>query len=300
MHHMFATGLPQLSLSYFTAASMMIAIPAGVQIFCWFATLWTGRIMLRTPLLWVLGVFFVFVLGGLAGVTLASVPLDWQVTDTYYVVAHFHYVLIGGGVMPVFAGIYYWFPKITGKLLNERAGKWHFWLFFIGFNVTFFPMHILGLLGMPRRVYTYVPGLGWDVLNALAASGVVLIAASFLLFLGNVFWSRKHGETAGDNPWGAGTLEWTTSPPPVCNYYDLPTVAGRDPALGEPREPACSLRLARRRTRGTCHALRGWAAGSHQRAAAGNVLAVFCRSGDDRLAGRRSSRSGRCPSQTSS
>jgi cytochrome c oxidase subunit I+III len=235
VHHMFATGLPQLSLSYFTAASMMIAIPAGVQIFCWLATLWTGRIVLRAPLLWVLGVFFVFVLGGLAGVTLASVPVDWQVTDTYYVVAHFHYVLIGGAVMPVFAGIYYWFPKVTGKLLNERAGKWNFWLFFIGFNLTFFPMHILGLLGMPRRVYTYVPGLGWDTLNALAASGVLLIAASFLVFLGNVIRSRKHGETAGDDPWGAGTLEWTTSsPPPVCNFYDLPTVAGRDPAWENP------------------------------------------------------------------
>lgn len=235
VHHMFATGLPQLSLSYFTAASMMIAIPSGVQVFCWIATLWTGRVWLRVPLLWVLGEIFVFVLGGLVGVTLASVPVDWQVTDTYYVVAHFHYVLLGGVVLPMFAGIYYWFPKITGRLLHERAGKWHFWLFFVGLNLTFFPMHVLGLQGMPRRVYTYVPELGWDTLNALPLGGVVLMAASFLLFLGNVGWSLKHGEMAGDNPWGAGTLEWaTSSPPPNCNYYDLPTVSGRDPVWENP------------------------------------------------------------------
>lgn len=229
-HHMFATGLPQLSLSYFTAASMMIVIPAGVQIFCWLATLWTGRLVLRVPLLWVLGVFFIFVLGGLTGVTLALVPVDWQLTDTYYVVAHFHYVLIGGTVLPIFAAVYYWFPKITGRLLDERAGKWHFWLFFVGFNLTFFPMHLLGLEGMPRRVYTYLPGLGWDGPNVLALSGTLLLAVSFVPFLGNVLWSRKRGEMAGDDPWGAGTLEWaTSSPPPACNFYDLPTVSGRDP-----------------------------------------------------------------------
>jgi cytochrome c oxidase subunit 1 len=235
VHHMFATGLPQLSLSYFTAATLMIAVPSGVQIFCWIATLWTGRLVLRVPLLWVLGEIFVFVLGGLTGVTLASVPVNWQVTDTYYVVAHFHYVLIGGAVLPVFAGLYYWFPKITGRMLNERVGRWQFWLFFIGFNVTFFPMHVLGLRGMPRRVYTYVPELGWDPLNALAFGGVVLMGASILLFLGNVRWSLKHGEMAGDNPWGAGTLEWATaSPTPDCNYYDLPTVCGRDPVWQNP------------------------------------------------------------------
>lgn len=234
-HHMFATGLPQLSLSYFTAATMMIVIPSGVQIFCWIATLWTGRVVLRVPLLWVLGEIFVFVLGGLTGVTLAAVPVNWQVTDTYYVVAHFHYVLIGGAVLPVFAGLYYWFPKITGRLLNERVGRWQFWLFFVGFNLTFFPMHLLGLRGMPRRVYTYVPELGWDPLNALAFGGVVLMGASVLLFLGNVRWSLKHGELAGDNPWGAGTLEWaTSSPTPDCNYYDLPTVSGRDPLWENP------------------------------------------------------------------
>ena len=237
VHHMFATGLPQLSLSYFTAASMMIAIPSGVQVFCWIATLWTGQVWVRVPLLWVLGEIFVFVLGGLTGVTLASVPVDWQVTDTYYVVAHFHYVLIGGVVLPMFAAIYCWFPKITGRLLSERVGKWHFWLFFIGLNLTFFPMHLLGLRGMPRRVYTYGPELGWDALNALAFAGVVFMGASFLLFLGNLRWSLKHGEMAGDNPWGAGTLEWaTSSPPPDCNYYDLPTVSGRDPVWQNPAD----------------------------------------------------------------
>ena len=235
VHHMFGTGLPQLSMSYFTAASMMIAIPSGVQIFCWIATLWTGRVLVRVPLLWVLGEIFVFVLGGLVGVTLASVPVNWQVTDTYYVVAHFHYMLIGGVVLPMFAGIYYWFPKITGRLLSERMGRWHFWLFFIGLNLTFFPMHILGLQGMPRRVYTYGPELGWDTLNAIPFAGVVLMAVSFLLFLGNVRWSLKHGAMAGDNPWGAATLEWaTSSPPPDCNYYDLPTVSGRDPVWENP------------------------------------------------------------------
>jgi cytochrome c oxidase subunit 1 len=235
VHHMFGTGLSQLSMSYFTAASMMIAIPSGVQVFCWIATLWTGRLWLRVPLLWVLGEIFVFVLGGLVGVTLASVPVDWQVTDTYYVVAHFHYVLIGGVVLPMFAAIYYWFPKITGRLLSERMGKWHFWLFFIGLNLTFFPMHILGLQGMPRRVYTYGPELGWDTLNAIPFAGVVLMAASFLLFLGNLRWSLRHGEMAGDNPWGAATLEWaTSSPPPDCNYYDLPAVSGRDPVWENP------------------------------------------------------------------
>ena len=156
---------------------MMIAIPSGVQIFCWIATLWDGRPVLRTPLLFVLGFIVIFVLGGLTGVMLASVPLDLQVHDTYFVVAHFHYVLIGGAVFPLFAGFYYWFPKITGRMLDETAGKWQFWLFFIGFNVTFFPMHILGLHGMPRRVYTYPAGLGWDTLNLIASLGAAAIAA---------------------------------------------------------------------------------------------------------------------------
>src|SRR5205814_762467 len=178
VHHMFATGLPQLGESFFTAASMMIAIPSGVQVFCWLVTLWGGRICLRTPLLFVMGFVFLFVLGGLTGVMLASIPVDLQVHDTFFVVAHFHYVLIGGEVFPLFGGLHYWFPKMTGRMLTERLGRWTFWLFFIGFNLTFFPMHQLGFKGMPRRVYTYPVESGWGHLNSLATLGAILIAVS--------------------------------------------------------------------------------------------------------------------------
>src|SRR5687768_9612262 len=161
VHHMFATGLPQLGLTYFTAASMIIAIPTGVQIFCWIASLWRGRPRFETPLLFVLGFIVIFVLGGLSGVTLASLPFDLQVHDTDYVVAHFHYVLLGGAVFPLIGGIYYWFPKMTGRMMSERLGRWNFWVMFAGFNITFFPMHVLGIQGMPRRVYTYPAAMGW-------------------------------------------------------------------------------------------------------------------------------------------
>src|SRR5205085_3186817 len=165
VHHMFATNLPEVGKSFFTAASMAIAIPSAVQIFCWIATLWTGKLNFKTPLLFVLAFFFILVLGGMTGLMLAAVPLDLQVHDTYFVVAHLHYVLIGGAVFPLFGAFYYWFPKITGRMLSERLGQWNFWLFMIGFNVAFFPMHLSGLYGMPRRVYTYEPGLGWDTFN---------------------------------------------------------------------------------------------------------------------------------------
>ncbi|HSS97569.1 MAG TPA: cbb3-type cytochrome c oxidase subunit I, partial [Terriglobales bacterium] len=235
VHHMFATGLPQLGQSFFTAASMMIAIPSGIQVFCWLATLWSGKPVLKTPLLFALGFFFVFVLGGLTGMMLAPVALDIQNHDTYFVVAHFHYVLIGGAVFPLFAAIYYWMPKITGRLLDETLGKWHFWLFFIGFNLTFFPMHILGLRGMPRRVYTYSADMGWGGLNLLASLGAVFMAAGVIVFLINFGRSVRNGEYAGDNPWGASTLEWaTTSPPPEYNFLDPPTVSHRDPLWDDP------------------------------------------------------------------
>ncbi|HTJ05258.1 MAG TPA: cytochrome c oxidase subunit I, partial [Caldimonas sp.] len=234
VHHMFATNLPELGKSFFTAVSMMIAIPSAVQIFCWLATLATGKLVFKTPLLFTLAFFFVLVLGGLTGIMLASVPLDLQVHDTYFVVAHLHYVLIGGAVFPLFGAFYYWFPKMTGRMMSERLGKWNFWLFLIGFNVAFFPMHLLGLAGMPRRVYTYGAEMGWGNLNLLATVGAVTIAVSVLLFIVNVWRSLRVGEVAGADPWHAGTLEWSVaSPPPACNFEAIPVVGGRDP-LWEP------------------------------------------------------------------
>jgi cytochrome c oxidase subunit 1 len=245
VHHMFATNLPELGKSFFTAASMMIAIPSAVQIFCWIATLWTGKLNFKTPLLFVLAFFFILVLGGMTGLMLASVPLDLQVHDTYFVVAHLHYVLIGGAVFPLFGAIYYWYPKITGRLMSERLGRWNFWLFFIGFNVAFFPMHWLGLHGMPRRVYTYSAEMGWGTMNAIASLGALLIAISVLLFIVNVWRSRRHGEPAGADPWGAGTLEWSMpSPPPACNFEAIPIVHGRDPLWEPQHDPKAVAGLA--------------------------------------------------------
>jgi cytochrome c oxidase subunit 1 len=234
VHHMYATNIPELGKSFFTASSAMIAIPTAVQIFCWISTLWTGRLNFRTPLLFARGFFFILTLGGLTGIILASVALDLQVHDTFFVVAHLHYVLIGGAVFPLFGAFYYWFPKFTGRLLGEALGKWNFWLFFIGFNVSFFPMHLLGLAGMPRRVWTYPAGMGWDRMNLAATVGGMIIAVSVLLFIINVLKSRRHGVPAGPNPWGAGTLEWgTDSPPPAGNFGSPPVCGGRYP-LWEP------------------------------------------------------------------
>lgn len=236
VHHMFATGLPQIAQAYFTAASLMIAIASGVQIFCWIATLWTGRIGMSTAMHFVFGFIAIFVLGGLTGVMLASVPLDLQVHDTFFVVAHFHYVIIGGSVFPLFGAFYHWFPKMTGRMMNEALGKINFWVLFIGFNLTFFPMHILGLKGMTRRIYTYPPEMRWGALNLLATWGACVIALGGVLFLINVFWSRKAGQIAGDNPWNAGTLEWAAaSPPENYNFDYLPVVTSRYP-LWVPKE----------------------------------------------------------------
>ncbi|HEX3274141.1 MAG TPA: cytochrome c oxidase subunit I [Gemmatimonadales bacterium] len=235
VHHMFATGLPQLGESFFTAASMMIAIPSGVQIFCWIATIWEGRPRFGVPFLWAIGFVVVFIIGGFTGVMIASVPFDQQVHDTYFIVAHFHYVLIGGAVFPLFGAFHYWFPKVTGRMLSERLGRWQFWLFFVGVNLTFFPMHQLGFEGMPRRVYTYLPETGWGSLNLLATVGAVIMAVSVVLFLVNLARSLRAPHLAGDNPWGGETLEWaTTSPPRPYNFPLVPVVDGRMPLWQHP------------------------------------------------------------------
>jgi cytochrome c oxidase subunit 1 len=235
VHHMFVTGLPRLGESFFTASSMAIAIPNGVQIFCWLATMALGRPMLRTPMLFVLAFFFTFVIGGMTGVMVASVPLDTQLHDTYFVVAHFHYVLIGGAVFPLLGAVYYWYPKLTGRLMSERLGRWVAGLVFVGFNLTFFPMHILGLDGMPRRIYTYQAEMGWGPLNLLVSGSAAILGLGFLLFFFDAVRSAKYGAPAGANPWDAPSLEWATaSPPPDYNFARIPVVTSGYPVWDEP------------------------------------------------------------------
>ncbi|HUG38358.1 MAG TPA: cytochrome c oxidase subunit I, partial [Candidatus Limnocylindrales bacterium] len=230
VHHMFTTGLSPVAMGFFTAASLMIAVPSGVQVFGWIATLWTGRPVWRVPLLFVVGFLAIFVLGGLTGVMLAVVPFNWQVHDSYFVVGHFHYVLIGGVIFPVFGGLYYWLPKMTGRRLSERLGRWNFWTMFVFFNVAFFPMHVSGLLGMPRRIYTYPPGLGWEPYNLVSTLGAFGFAAGVLLFVVNVIWSLRAGPPAGANPWDADGLEWAESSPPAeAQFARIPVVASRHP-----------------------------------------------------------------------
>ncbi|MBC6982563.1 cytochrome c oxidase subunit I [Caulobacter sp. 17J80-11] len=230
VHHMFATGLPKLGNSFYTSASMAIALPSGVQIFCWIATIWAGRPIFKTPMLWVIGFIVTFVIGGLTGVMVASAPLDLQLHDTYFVVAHFHYVLIGGAVFPLFGAFQYWFPKFTGRVLSETLGRWQFWLIFLGFQLTFFPMHLLGLNGMPRRVYTYPAGLGWEPYNLAATIGAFTIAAGAVIFVVNVVLALRRPADAPANPWDAPGLEWAVaSPPPAYNFVDTPAVSSRTP-----------------------------------------------------------------------
>ena len=230
VHHMFATGLPNISLSFFSAASIIIALPSAVGVFAWIATIWTGRPVFTTAFMFFASFILLFVIGGVSGFMTGSVPVDWQLTDTYFVVAHLHYVLIGINVFPVLGGIYFWFPKFTGRLMDDRLGRWNFWTTFVGFNLAFFPMHISGLLGMPRRIYTYADGMGWDWLNLITTIGSYVFAFGVLLFLINVWKSYRRGTLAGDNPWDAPTLEWaTTSPPPPYNFVVIPTVASRHP-----------------------------------------------------------------------
>jgi cytochrome c oxidase subunit 1 len=229
-HHMFAVGLPSIAQAFFATSTTLIAIPTAVKIFNWVATMVGGRISFKPPMLFAIGFVALFLIGGLNGVALAVVPFDYQVTDSYFVVAHIHYVLFGGTAFAVFAGMYYWFPKFTGKMLNERLGRWHFWLALIGMNLTFFPMHLLGILGMPRRVYTFPSNLGWTDLNLIASIGAFLIGLSVMLFFYNIIASLKNGQKASDDPWDAFTLEWdTTSPPKKYNFLEIPVVRSRRP-----------------------------------------------------------------------
>ena len=243
VHHMFVTGLPRLGEAFFTAASMAIAVPSGMQVFCWIATLWRRPLRWRTPLLFILGFFFIFVMGGLTGVMLASVSLDQQLHDSYFVVAHFHYVLIGGALFPLFGGVFYWFPKMSGRMLSERLGRWSFWLMFTGFNVTFFPMHQLGLMGMPRRVATYGADTGWQGLNVLAGIGALVLTAGVLTYLINIARSLRAGPAAGPDPWEADGLEWSTpSPPPRYNFAEPPVVESVAPLWEGPPGRVLGLR----------------------------------------------------------
>jgi heme/copper-type cytochrome/quinol oxidase subunit 1 len=238
-HHMFAVGLTRYELGFFSGASLLVAIPTGVKIFNWLATMWGGAIRTTTAMLFAMGFIANFTIGGLTGVAVALVPFDWQVTDSYYVVAHLHYVLIGGSLTGLFVGTYYWYPKMFGRKLDERLGRWHFWTTMIGFTLTFFPMHFMGILGMPRRVYTYPANAGLTELNVISSIGAYILGLSMLFFFWNVWKTTRSGEPAGDNPWDAPTLEWSvSSPPPPENFATIPHVTKRYPLWpDEPTEP---------------------------------------------------------------
>jgi cytochrome c oxidase subunit I len=239
-HHMFTIGMSAGANTFFVLSTMAIAVPTGIKIFNWLATMWGGKIWYATPMLFCVGFLFQFLIAGLTGVTLAVAPLDWQLGNSYFVVAHFHYVIVGGILFTAFAAFYYWFPKVTGKICSERLGKLHFWLFFIGFHFTFDFMHVPGILGMPRRIYTYEPGRGWDIWNLIVSIGVVFQAAGILIFAGNLIWSYFRGKTSGNDPWDAWTLEWSTSSPPAAyNFAVIPSVRSRRPLwdLKHPEDP---------------------------------------------------------------
>jgi cytochrome c oxidase subunit I len=239
-HHMFTVGMTSVGNTFFAISTMMVGVPTGIKIFNWLGTMYGGKIRLDNAMLFCLGFLFQFLIAGLTGVMLAVVPFDWQLTDSYFVVAHFHYTLVGSFLFGIFAGIYYWYPKATGRRLSWKLGRWHFWLFLIGFHLTFDPQHIAGILGMPRRIYTYDAGRGWEIYNLVSSVGALIQALGLLCFVANLLLSLRQGERAGDDPWDAWTLEWsTTSPPPEYNFEALPEVRSRRPLwdLKHPEDP---------------------------------------------------------------
>ncbi|GAT34507.1 cytochrome c oxidase subunit 1 [Terrimicrobium sacchariphilum] len=239
-HHMFTVGMTSLGNTFFAISTMVIAVPTGIKIFNWLGTMWGGKLHFELPMIFCLAFLFQFLIAGLTGVMLSVVPFDWQLSDSYFVVAHFHYVLIGALLYTLFAGIYYWYPKAFGRMPNRKLGLWHFWLFTIGFHLTFFPQHISGFLGMPRRIFTYEAGRGWEIWNQLSTIGVIIQIPGILFFVFNLIYSYFKGEEAGDDPWDAWTLEWaTTSPPPEYNFEKTPEVRSRRPLwdLKHPDDP---------------------------------------------------------------
>jgi cytochrome c oxidase subunit 1 len=239
-HHMFTVGMPSYGNAFFALSTMVVAVPTGIKIFNWLATLWGGKIRFATPMLFCLGFLFQFLIGGLTGIMLATTPFDWQLHNSYFVVAHFHYIIVGGILFGIFGAFYYWFPKMTGRMLSEKLGKWHFWLMVIGFHLTFDFMHVPGLLGMPRRIFTYQAGRGWGIWNAIESVGVIFQATAILIFVYNMVHSYFKGAVAGNDPWDAWTLEWaTSSPPPDYNFSATPTVRSRRPLwdIKHPEDP---------------------------------------------------------------